>query len=389
MPGLEKKAKLRLEKQVSELKKALETFQKSFYPAIALIENGMSTIGQALPLNVKQGLLAISQLGSNTKYAISKTSDKLNQELLALSQQSKDVFDQLNIAQNQQIGLWQSVNKQNTRHISEQWEQDLASIGKFMNRTTTVLQDIVPSVQPDKQHFEQAQNRIREEIEKTKRDGIQTIKDSKLVQAYFILTEQTPVAVQNIVEHATDTIELTSTLTSNYERKVQKKISQSQSETAKTLTQTKEGLLNSLTQLSETAENQTNKWQSAGRKIAQDSTQPINSALGFLDRTRIWLNSFNSIVLDPNPTQIANVTIEEIGTNYMTVSWDTNHYATGKVNFGEDLTYGEEVFLSKLEKHHIAKLTGLKPGVRYYFEIMSQGKTYVYDAYYSFETKKP
>ncbi|MBI2590945.1 MAG: peptidoglycan DD-metalloendopeptidase family protein [Candidatus Blackburnbacteria bacterium] len=113
------------------------------------------------------------------------------------------------------------------------------------------------------------------------------------------------------------------------------------------------------------------------------------TAAGYLDRTRIWLLSFNSIVIDPNPTQIADVTIEEIGTDYMVVSWNTNHFSTGKVNYGEDLAYGKEVFLNSLGKHHVAKLTGLKSGTRYYFEVMSQGKTYTYDAFYSFETKSP
>lgn len=116
--------------------------------------------------------------------------------------------------------------------------------------------------------------------------------------------------------------------------------------------------------------------------------RPYNETLGFVDRTGLWLMTFNSIVLDPKPTHIADVTIEEKGKDYAIISWKTNHVSWGKVNYGADLSYGQEVLVEKRGIFHKVKLTGLKPGERYFFEVMSQGKNYTYDAYYSFETKK-
>ncbi len=106
----------------------------------------------------------------------------------------------------------------------------------------------------------------------------------------------------------------------------------------------------------------------------------------FAYRLRVGTDTFYAIVFDDNPTVITDVTIEEIGPDFAVVSWKTNHFATGKVNYGADLTYGQEVLLEKREKYHTARLSGLEKGKRYFFEVMSQSKTYAYDAYYSFET---
>lgn len=126
-----------------------------------------------------------------------------------------------------------------------------------------------------------------------------------------------------------------------------------------------------------------------GIRIALRSFErPVNDSAAFLDRIKVGILTFQSIVFDSQPTVITNVTIEEIGQDFAVVSWKTNHYAWGKVNYGKDLTYGREALLLKREKTHTARLTGLKPGERYFFEVMSQNKNYAYDAYYSFETKK-
>lgn len=115
---------------------------------------------------------------------------------------------------------------------------------------------------------------------------------------------------------------------------------------------------------------------------------PYNQTISFADRTKLWLMTFNSMVLDPNPTQITNVTIEEVGKDYAIISWDTNHVAWGKANYGPTLSYGQEVFTQGRGFHHVVKFTGLEPGKRFFFEVMAEGKNYTYDAYYSFETPK-
>ena len=126
-----------------------------------------------------------------------------------------------------------------------------------------------------------------------------------------------------------------------------------------------------------------------GIKLAAASfKRPLDESADFLERVNIGANTFSAIVFDPAPTIISDVLIEEIGKDYVVVSWRTNHYAWGKVNYGKDLMYGEEVILTEREKYHQAKLIGLEPGERYYFEVMSQNKNYVYDAYYSFETSE-
>lgn len=114
--------------------------------------------------------------------------------------------------------------------------------------------------------------------------------------------------------------------------------------------------------------------------------KPAAETADFFYRFKVGVDTFQAIVFDEKPTMITDVTIEEIGTDYAVVSWKTNHFANGKVNYGSSLSYGEEIILEKREKYHQAKLTGLKPGQRIFFEVMSQNKNYAYDAYYSFET---
>lgn len=120
----------------------------------------------------------------------------------------------------------------------------------------------------------------------------------------------------------------------------------------------------------------------------QSIVKPVNDTAGFFSRIKIGVDTFTAIVFDPQPTYISDVTIEELGKDYAVVSWKTNHYAWGKVNFGTSTSYGEEVILAQREKFHRARLNNLKPGEKYYFEVMSQNKNYAYDAYYTFETQE-
>lgn len=100
------------------------------------------------------------------------------------------------------------------------------------------------------------------------------------------------------------------------------------------------------------------------------------------------LNSFYAYVFDENPTVIKNVTIAEVGKDYVIITWETNHPTyNNKVNYGTDLTYGNEIFTTDGGRKHTVKITGLKENERYYFEVMSQNRNYAYDAYYSFVTK--
>jgi hypothetical protein len=95
----------------------------------------------------------------------------------------------------------------------------------------------------------------------------------------------------------------------------------------------------------------------------------------------IWFNN--------NPTYIADVDIIEIGSDFAIVEWKTNHHTrNNKINYGESLSFGSSVQAPELEEIHRVRLEGLKPNTEYYFEVMSQGKNYVYDAHYTFRTGK-
>jgi len=125
---------------------------------------------------------------------------------------------------------------------------------------------------------------------------------------------------------------------------------------------------------------------SAATTVLHGFEEPVEDVVGFGSRFKAGAESFYAIVFDKESTRISNVTIEEIGTDYVVVSWETNHPATGKVNYGPTLSFGEEVQLTKYENKHKAKLPKLTPGKKYFFEVMSHGKNYTYDSFYTVET---
>jgi hypothetical protein len=90
---------------------------------------------------------------------------------------------------------------------------------------------------------------------------------------------------------------------------------------------------------------------------------------------------------DSNPTVISNVKAEEIGEEYMVITWETNHYATSKVNYGDSYDYGKDVQTTEKTKQHSIKITNLEPNTTYYYEVMSQGNNYVFDARHEVRTR--
>jgi hypothetical protein len=146
------------------------------------------------------------------------------------------------------------------------------------------------------------------------------------------------------------------------------------------------GIGNSLTSLAgSTASNLNTAWQTNKELIKPPA---IPGAAAFVSRLNIATNTFISIVFNKEPTRIANVQVKEISSTEATITWETNDYATSKVNYGFSTSYGEEVFSNELVKEHKLVLKNLKPEELYYFEVMSHGKNYVYDAYRTFTTPK-
>jgi hypothetical protein len=116
------------------------------------------------------------------------------------------------------------------------------------------------------------------------------------------------------------------------------------------------------------------------------SLQLVHISQSFTQKIRVRAATAYAVLFDPNPTVISNVKIDQIGTTRVVVSWETNHYTWGKVNYGKTLSYGQEVIVLNRAKQHTVTLTDLEPGQTYVFEVMSQGKNYTYDAHYTFET---
>ncbi len=105
-----------------------------------------------------------------------------------------------------------------------------------------------------------------------------------------------------------------------------------------------------------------------------------------------WLKhtrtSFSEIVLDSEPTKITDVSVSELTPTTAVIIWKTNHQATSKVNYGRTKDYGKDIQVNEKVRNHRLKITGLEPGVTYNYEVMSQGKNYVYDANHEFVTPK-
>jgi hypothetical protein len=86
------------------------------------------------------------------------------------------------------------------------------------------------------------------------------------------------------------------------------------------------------------------------------------------------------------PTRITNVKVEVLSSTSAIISWETNHPANSKVNYGLDETYGMDQQSDELVEHHEFTLTNLQPETQYHFEVMSHNKNYVYDANRKFTT---
>jgi len=88
------------------------------------------------------------------------------------------------------------------------------------------------------------------------------------------------------------------------------------------------------------------------------------------------------------PTTIYAVKVKTLSPTSARISWQTNHPANGKVNYGLDRTYPFDVQSEKRVTHHEFTLKNLKPDTVYHFEVMSHNKNYVYDANREFRTPK-
>jgi len=126
-----------------------------------------------------------------------------------------------------------------------------------------------------------------------------------------------------------------------------------------------------------------------GAQALSDSMkQPKKTIANLGEWISYTTTSFGEIVLDKEPTKISDVKVERLTANSVVVVWRTNHLATSKINYGETLDYGKDVQSSRKVHDHKIEITGLNSETKYYYEVMSQNKNYVYDAHHEFITPK-
>lgn len=123
-------------------------------------------------------------------------------------------------------------------------------------------------------------------------------------------------------------------------------------------------------------------WQTAGDVLQKpkDITSRLSEWSGYIGA------SFRDIVLDGSPTVISDVTVEQLTSTSVVITWKTNHQATSKVNYGTTLDFGKDKQTTKRSYNHRVEITGLDPNTTYYYEVMSQSRDYVYDAHHVFVT---
>ncbi len=77
-------------------------------------------------------------------------------------------------------------------------------------------------------------------------------------------------------------------------------------------------------------------------------------------------------VSDITPPAISDVSIDNISTSSVTVSWLTDEASTSQVNYGLDDSYGSSSdFDSTMTTQHTVNLTGLNPGTGYHYQVSS------------------
>ena len=86
------------------------------------------------------------------------------------------------------------------------------------------------------------------------------------------------------------------------------------------------------------------------------------------------------------PTKISEVKVAVLSPTSAKITWITNHPANSKINYGESLSYGQDVQSEKRVRHHELVIEDLEPKTEYFFEVMSQNKGYIFDAWHAFET---
>lgn len=396
LADLEKKAKLRREKEAAELQKFIESIrtQLSFIfeqtddvvlNQLASLQLGMESIssqvvilassvvsnGEIIATSVYSGVLsASSTIAGNV-------SELGNDALAYLSSVGSTVFTPIHqSAEGLLAGVEGAIVQ--VPLIGSQISKSVSAIG---NGATQVIASVWQFNQMLVVNLTDSEERVAQKVANTQQETNQSITMlSSNINQFLLISEKG--TKENFTQANQQTLRMLSQLLGKATDGgnalvggVNQALEFSQQTTKQRIAQTHKDSSDRVAQASE-----------AIRIALRGMQKPAAQTADLMYRLRVGVDTFHAIVFDEEPTRIADVTIEEIGKDYAVISWKTNHFATGKVNYGHDLSYGEEVVLEKREKYHQARLTNLKPGERVFFEVMSQNKNYAYDAYYSFET---
>lgn len=99
-----------------------------------------------------------------------------------------------------------------------------------------------------------------------------------------------------------------------------------------------------------------------------------------------FFDSNQTTNLDYEVEYFSNAKVIPLSSFSVEISWQTNHRATTKVNYGLTREYDQELQDTKKVREHKVILTGLKPDTEYHYEVLSQNKNFVYDADRVFRT---
>ncbi|MFA6392159.1 MAG: family 43 glycosylhydrolase [Patescibacteria group bacterium] len=95
---------------------------------------------------------------------------------------------------------------------------------------------------------------------------------------------------------------------------------------------------------------------------------------------------YSTETVAPDATIITNVQVINLTETAASITWQTNHPADSRVNYGLNTDYGQEKYDSGLVSEHLVQLTGLEPGTVYHYQIVSTGNTVATQADANFTT---
>lgn len=83
--------------------------------------------------------------------------------------------------------------------------------------------------------------------------------------------------------------------------------------------------------------------------------------------------SISGQVADTTPPNIYNISVSNLRTSSVTISWLTSEPATSKINYGYDDQYGSSTNEDlTLKTNHSMQITGLSPGEAYHYQVVGQ-----------------